>query len=72
MFKLYPSTTAWFTILLVVLCGVGLMTPAAANQAGLNWLTAQAQPEGDYRTPTDLATSFQATTETLRILVQSS
>jgi protocatechuate 3,4-dioxygenase beta subunit len=48
---------------------------AGPVDAGIAWLTRQAQSDGSYSTPTDVATPFQATSETvrtLRLLGQSS
>ncbi|MEK8022137.1 MAG: FG-GAP-like repeat-containing protein, partial [Candidatus Parabeggiatoa sp.] len=54
-------------LLFIILSGIA--SPTLAN-TGVNWLTAQAQTEGHYSTPDDLATSFQATAETWRTFSQ--
>ncbi|HEW97302.1 MAG: hypothetical protein DRR16_21380 [Candidatus Parabeggiatoa sp. nov. 3] len=54
-------------ILCIILSGIA--SPTLANQ-GVNWLTAQAQSNGHYNTPDDLATPFQATAETWRTFYQ--
>jgi hypothetical protein len=43
----------------------GFSPPTQAN-LGLDWLAAQAQPDGHYSTANDIATPFTATAETLR------
>jgi hypothetical protein len=43
----------------------GFSPPTQANP-GLDWLAAQAQPDGHYSTANDIATPFTATAETLR------
>jgi len=49
----------------------GFSPPTQAN-LGIDWLTAQAQPDGHYstRTANDIATPFTATAETLRTFYQ--
>jgi hypothetical protein len=44
----------------------GLSPPTQANP-GLDWLAAQAQPDGQYSTANDIATPFTATAETLTL-----
>ncbi len=60
----------WWAIFLFAWLMVGLAPPTLANEAGLNWLANQAQPDGSYSTPDDLATPFQATVETWRTFYQ--
>jgi len=54
---------------LLVLWFFCLSIPAYAN-TGLDWLGSAAQPDGHYSAPNDLATPFQATTETWRTFSQ--
>jgi len=62
---------------LMVIAALFLCTSVQAGpvDAGVSWLTQQAQRDGSYSTPLEVATSFQATAESvraLRLLGQSS
>ncbi|MEN8175118.1 MAG: carboxypeptidase regulatory-like domain-containing protein [Pseudomonadota bacterium] len=54
---------AWFRR--AVLTFVVLL-PQAVPADGLSWLTGQAQPDGSFFSPSDIAVPFQSTAETLR------
>ena len=53
------SALVWFTAIFCALLG---------HQARADWLAAQAQANGSYSTPVDLATPTQATAEAVRTL----
>jgi hypothetical protein len=45
-------------------------SPLVYANSGVDWLINQAQPQGHYSTPSDIATPFEATAETWRTLTQ--
>jgi len=61
----------WFRVLLLALLALLSLSPSSYANSGVSWLMKQADPDkGDYSTAQDVATSFQATVETLRTLFQ--
>lgn len=69
MFEKSRPPATWLTTFLMLIGMLCLSLPTYAN-LGLYWLVNQAQPDGHYSAPNELASPFLATAETLRTLYQ--
>jgi hypothetical protein len=66
--QVFIRLNTWLCLRLLLITLTVLAPAARANDLALAWLTAQFQTDGSYGQPGDVATSIQATAETLRTL----